>query len=117
MFDFTRRDFLKSLFAGTAFASFGGLRLFGADEKKIVVPKLRIGVVSDVHIKLTANKDLPGFTLLCTAPIRFDDNRFYEYRKEGNQYYVWFKLKAYEPVIIEIGSASRRDDIPVIETN
>ena len=55
MFDFTRRNFLKGLFAGTAFASFGGLRLFGADEKKIVVPKLRIGVVSDVHIKLTAN--------------------------------------------------------------
>ena len=74
-------------------------------------------ILDDRHIKLTANKDLPGFTLLCTAPIRFDDNRFYEYRKEGNQYYVWFKLKAYEPVIIEIGSASRRDDIPVIETN
>ena len=54
MFDFTRRNFLKGLFAGTAFASFGGMRLFGADEKKIVVPKLRIGVVSDVHIKLTA---------------------------------------------------------------
>ena len=74
-------------------------------------------ILDDRHIKLTANKDLPDFTLLCTAPIRFDDNRFYEYRKEGNQYYVWFKLKAYEPVIIEIGSSSRRDDIPVIETN
>ena len=54
MFDFTRRNFLKGLFAGTAFASFGGVRLFGADEKKVVVPKLRIGVVSDVHIKLDA---------------------------------------------------------------
>ena len=55
MFDFTRRDFLKGLFAGTAFASFGGMRLFGAEKenKKIVTPpKLRIGVVSDVHIKL-----------------------------------------------------------------
>ena len=50
MFDFTRRDFLKSLFAGTAIASFGGVRLFGADEKEAAVPKLRIGVVSDVHI-------------------------------------------------------------------
>ena len=31
MFDFTRRNFLKGLFAGTAFASLGGMRLFGAD--------------------------------------------------------------------------------------
>ncbi len=52
MFDFTRRDFLKGLFAGTACASFGGMRLFGAEEKKNVVPKLRFGVVSDVHIRL-----------------------------------------------------------------
>ncbi|MBO7619490.1 MAG: metallophosphoesterase, partial [Victivallales bacterium] len=50
MFDFTRRDFLKGLFAGTAVASFGGVRLFGAEEKEAAVPKLRIGVVSDVHI-------------------------------------------------------------------
>ncbi|MBR4902890.1 MAG: metallophosphoesterase [Victivallales bacterium] len=52
MFDSTRRDFLKGLFAGTAIAPFGGMRLFGADEANGVVPKLRFGVVSDVHIRL-----------------------------------------------------------------
>ena len=41
MFDFTRRDFLKSLFAGTVFAGLGGARLIAADDKKAAaVPKL-----------------------------------------------------------------------------
>lgn len=50
MFDFSRRDFLKGLFAGTALTSFSGMRLFGANETDAVAPNLRFGVVSDVHI-------------------------------------------------------------------
>ncbi|MBQ2335726.1 MAG: metallophosphoesterase, partial [Victivallales bacterium] len=52
MFDFSRRDFLKGLFAGTALTSFSGMRLFGANETDAVAPNLRFGVVSDVHIRL-----------------------------------------------------------------
>ena len=62
-------------------------------------------IIDNTHVKLTSmDGDIKGFTLLCTAPIHFDDYRYYEYRKEGNQYYVWFDLKANEPVTITISN-------------
>ena len=59
-------------------------------------------IIDNRHVRIYSNNDLKGFTLLCEAPIRFTDNRYYQFRKEGNQYYIWFNLKANEPVIIEI---------------
>ena len=64
---------------------------------------VRYEVIDNHHIKLTStDKDIKGFTLICTVPIRFNNGQYYEFRKEGNQYYVWFNLKANEPVTIEI---------------
>ena len=46
--------------------------------------------------------EVKGFTLLCTSPIRFEDNRYYEFRKSDGQYYIWFDLKPYDEVTIRI---------------
>lgn len=46
--------------------------------------------------------EVKGFTLLCTSPIRFEDNRYYEFRKSDGQYYIWFDLKPNDQVIIRI---------------
>ncbi|MBR4392336.1 MAG: hypothetical protein IKT08_09570 [Bacteroidales bacterium] len=60
-------------------------------------------VVDDRHISITnLGKEIKGFTILCTKPILFDDYRFYEFKKSGNDYFVWFNLKAMDKVIIEI---------------
>ena len=58
------------------------------------------------HIRLhnRGDQDLEGFTLLCSTPIRFEDRRYYEFRKSGNDYYIWFDLKPYDTVTIEITS-------------
>ena len=60
-------------------------------------------VIDSKHIRLDNNGEaIKGFTLLCTSPIRFEDNRYYEFRKSGDYYYVWFDLEAYDTVTIEI---------------
>lgn len=60
-------------------------------------------IIDSTHIRLRqSGKDTKGFTLVCPAPIRFEDNRFYEFRKVGDLYYVWFDLKAGDDVVIEI---------------
>lgn len=46
--------------------------------------------------------EVKGFTLLCTSPIRFEDNRYYEFRKSDGQYYIWFDLKPDDEVTIRI---------------
>ena len=100
MFGFTRRDFLKGLFAGTAFASFGGVRLFGAEEKKVVVPKLRVGVVSDVHIRQDAKTtdmwektlrwyDAQGVDVVLVAGDIADTAQWEQLKKFAN---TWFKV-------------------------
>ena len=60
-------------------------------------------IIDAEHIRLHNNgKAVKGFTLCCQAPLRFDDNRFYEYRESGGQYYIWFDLKAHDSVTISI---------------
>ena len=60
-------------------------------------------IVDAEHIRLdNLGEEVKGFTLLCPSPIRFEDNRFYEFRKSGDYYYIWFDLKAYDKVTIEI---------------
>ena len=60
-------------------------------------------IIDSEHIRLHNNGDeIKGFTLLCPCPIRFEDNRYYEFRKSGEQYYVWFDLKPNEQVTIKI---------------
>lgn len=60
-------------------------------------------VIDSEHIRLqNFGKEVKGFTLLCPSPIRFEDNRFYDFRKSGDEYYVWFDLKSNDKVIIEI---------------
>lgn len=61
-------------------------------------------VIDSNHILLSnfGPYEVKGFTLLCPSPIRFEDNRFYEFRKSGNEYYIWFDLKVNDRVIIEI---------------
>ena len=55
------------------------------------------------HIRLNnLGEEIKGFTLLCPSPIHIEDNRFYEFRKSGDYYYVWFDLKAYDEVTIRI---------------
>ena len=60
-------------------------------------------VIDAEHIRLTnLGGEIKGFTLLCPTPVRFEDNRFYEFRKSGNNYYLWFDLKASDEVILRI---------------
>ena len=60
-------------------------------------------IIDEEHIRLTNNGDeIKGFTLLCPSPIRFEDLRFYKFRKSGDYYYVWFDLKTHDDVIIRI---------------
>ena len=60
-------------------------------------------IIDPEHIRLlNFGEEIKGFTLLCPTPIRFEDNRFYEFRKSGNYYYIWFDLKPNDKVIIEI---------------
>ena len=60
-------------------------------------------IVDAEHIRLTnLGGEIKGFTLLCPTPVRFEDNRFYEFRKSGNNYYLWFDLKASDEVILRI---------------
>ena len=61
-------------------------------------------VIDSNHIQLhnIGGAEIKGFTLLCSTPIRFDDNRFYEFRKADGQYYIWFTLKPYDTVTIQI---------------
>ena len=60
-------------------------------------------IIDAEHIRLqNLGEEIKGFTLLCPAPIRFEDNRFYDFRKSGNNYYLWFDFKANDTVTIEI---------------
>ena len=60
-------------------------------------------IVDADHIRLTnLGEEIKGFTLLCPTPIRFEDNRYYEYRKSGKSYYIWFDFKASDEVILRI---------------
>lgn len=60
-------------------------------------------IIDSEHIRLYNNGEaFKGFTLLCPSPIRFEDNRYYEFRKSGDYYYIWFDLKAYDEVTIRI---------------
>lgn len=61
-------------------------------------------IIDSDHIRLqnTGHEDITGLTLLCSAPIRFEDNRYYEFRKSNGAYYIWFDLKADEQVTIRI---------------
>ena len=60
-------------------------------------------IVDDTHIRLTnLGDEIKGFTLLCPSPIRFEDNRFYDFRRSGDYYYIWFDLKSNDKVTIEI---------------
>ena len=60
-------------------------------------------IVDAEHIRLTnLGEEIKGFTLLCPTPIRFEDNRYYEYRKSGKTYYIWFDFKASDEVILRI---------------
>ncbi len=60
-------------------------------------------ILDSQHIQLhNAGDEVKGFTLLCTSPIRFKDNRYYEFRKSGNEYYLWFTLKPHDTVTLEI---------------
>ena len=64
---------------------------------------LRYEIIDAHHIAIQNTEDAcKGFTLVCPAPIRFEDHRFYDYRKVGDGYYVWFDLKPWERVIILI---------------
>lgn len=65
--------------------------------------QVHYSIVDDEHILLQNNgKTIEGFTLLCPSPIRFEDNRYYEYRKTDEGYYVWFDLKAHESLNLKI---------------
>jgi hypothetical protein len=60
-------------------------------------------IVDAEHIRLiNLGGEIKGFTLLCPTPVRFEDNRYYEFRKSGNNYYLWFDLKASDEVILRI---------------
>ena len=61
-------------------------------------------IIDEEHIRLTNNgpEEVKGFTLLCPSPIRFEDNRYYEYRKSGAFYYIWFDLKPHDQVNIRL---------------
>lgn len=61
-------------------------------------------IIDSKHIRLSnlSAETIKGFTLLCPSPIHIEDNRFYEFRKSGDYYYVWFDLKSYDKVTIEI---------------
>lgn len=61
-------------------------------------------IIDSEHIRLTnhSGKDIKGFTLLCASPIRFEDNRFYEFKKTSEGYFVWFDLKANDEITIII---------------
>jgi len=61
-------------------------------------------IIDSEHIRIHNNgfEEVKGFTLLCPSPIRFEDNRYYEFRKSGAFYYVWFDLKSYDEVVIRI---------------
>ena len=60
-------------------------------------------IIDSNHIRLTnRGNEVKGFTLICSAPIRFQDNRFYEFRKSGEEYYIWFDLKKGDTVTIII---------------
>ena len=60
-------------------------------------------IIDEEHIRLfNIGDEVKGFTLLCPSPIRFEDNRFYEYRKSGDAYYIWFDLKPNDEVTLKI---------------
>ena len=61
-------------------------------------------IIDSTHIQIYnfGSNEIKGFTLLCPSPIRFADNRYYEFRKSGNEYYIWFDLKSNDRVTIEI---------------
>jgi hypothetical protein len=60
-------------------------------------------IIDSEHIQLTnLGEEIKGFTLLCPTPIRFEDNRYYEFRKSGDYYYIWFDLKPYDEITIRI---------------
>ena len=62
-------------------------------------------IIDAEHIRLKNQGDeIKGFTLLCPSPIRLEDNRYYEFRKSNDDYYVWFDLKANDEVTIKINN-------------
>ena len=66
--------------------------------------KVNYSIIDSDHIQLKniGGEEIKGFTLLCPTPIRFEDNRYYEFRKSGNEYYLWFDLKTNDQVTIRI---------------
>ena len=68
--------------------------------------KVSYTVIDSDHIQLQnfGGEEIKGFTLLCPTPIRFEDNRYYEFRKSGNEYYLRFDLKPNDTVTIKITS-------------
>ena len=69
-------------------------------------------IIDAEHIRLkNQGGNIKGFTLLCPCPIRFEDNRYYEFRKVGDQYYVWFDLKAGEEVGVEIRNGEALNEV------
>lgn len=54
-----------------------------------------------IHL-INNGEEIKGFTLLCPSPVYIEDNRFYEFRKSGEYYYVWFDLKPNDTVTIKI---------------
>ena len=60
-------------------------------------------IIDAEHILLhNTGKKVKGFTLLCPSPIRFEDNRYYDFRKSGDYYYIWFDLEPNDNVLIRI---------------
>lgn len=60
-------------------------------------------IIDAEHIRLhNVGEEVKGFTLLCPTPIRFEDNRYYEFRKSGEYYYIWFDLKAHDQITLRI---------------
>ena len=60
-------------------------------------------IIDEEHIRLqNLGEEIKGFTLMCPTPVRFENNRYYEFRKSGNYYYLWFDLKASDEVILRI---------------
>ena len=60
-------------------------------------------IIDAEHILLhNTGKKVKGFTLLCPSPIRFEDNRYYDFRKSGDYYYIWFDLEPNDNVKIRI---------------
>ena len=69
------------------------------------LPNVSYEIIDAEHIRLkNLGDEIKGVTLLCPSSIRFEDNRYYEFRKSNDNYYVWFDLKANDEVTIKINN-------------